>query len=86
MVSMVNSSAESARAKAKSWRSTRPRAQSNGRKNCPRSAYGASTLANDVVFTTTFNGTLYALDTTTGKELWKTKLSAGHERAGGGRR
>jgi outer membrane protein assembly factor BamB len=43
----------------------------------PSSAYGAATLANNVVFTTTFNGSLYAFETSTGKELWKTQLSAG---------
>ncbi len=43
----------------------------------PSSAYGAATIANNVVFTTTFDGTLYALSETTGDELWKTKLSAG---------
>jgi outer membrane protein assembly factor BamB len=43
----------------------------------PSSAYGAATLANNVIFTTTFDGTLYALSETTGDELWKTKLSAG---------
>ena len=43
----------------------------------PSSAYGAATIANNVVFTTTFDGTLYALGESTGDELWKTKLSAG---------
>lgn len=43
----------------------------------PSSAYGAATIANDVVFTTTYDGTLYALNANTGQELWKTKLSAG---------
>jgi outer membrane protein assembly factor BamB len=47
------------------------------KKELPTSAYGAATVANDVVFTTTFDGTVYGLETTTGKELWKTKLSAG---------
>jgi outer membrane protein assembly factor BamB/plastocyanin len=42
----------------------------------PSSPYGAATLANNVVFTTTFNGTLYAFEASTGKELWKTTLSA----------
>jgi outer membrane protein assembly factor BamB/plastocyanin len=46
-------------------------------KKLPTAAYGAVTLANDVVFTTTYNGTLYALDASTGDELWKTTLSAG---------
>ena len=43
----------------------------------PSSAYGAATIANNVVFTTTFDGTLYALSENTGDVLWKTKLSAG---------
>jgi plastocyanin len=43
----------------------------------PSSAYGAATIANNVVFTTTFDGTLYALSENTGHVLWKTKLSAG---------
>jgi outer membrane protein assembly factor BamB/plastocyanin len=43
----------------------------------PSSAYGAATIANDVVFTTTFDGTLYALSENTGNVLWKAKLSAG---------
>ncbi len=47
------------------------------KKALPTSAYGAATIANDVVFTTDFAGDLYAFETTTGKELWKTRLSAG---------
>ncbi len=43
----------------------------------PSSAYGAATIANDVVFTTTFDGTLYGLDANNGTEVFKTKLSAG---------
>ena len=39
--------------------------------------YGAATVVNDLVFTTTFDGTLHALDTTTGDEVWSTKLPAG---------
>jgi outer membrane protein assembly factor BamB/plastocyanin len=42
----------------------------------PSSPYGAATLANDVLFTTTFNGTLYAFNANTGKEIWHTMLSA----------
>jgi glucose dehydrogenase len=42
----------------------------------PSSPYGAATLANDVVFTTTFDGVLYAFDANTGQELWHTRLSA----------
>ena len=43
----------------------------------PSSPYGAATVTNDVVFTTTFHGDLYALDVGTGKILLTTPLSAG---------
>jgi outer membrane protein assembly factor BamB len=43
----------------------------------PSSPYGAATLTNGVLFTTTFDGTLYAFNSDTGAQLWKTKLSAG---------
>src|SRR5580698_9710343 len=43
----------------------------------PSSPYGAATVTNDVVFTTTFHGDLYALDATTGAILLKTPMSAG---------
>jgi outer membrane protein assembly factor BamB/plastocyanin len=43
----------------------------------PSSAYGGATIVNNVVFTTTFDGTLYALNENTGDVLFKTKLSAG---------
>jgi outer membrane protein assembly factor BamB/predicted lipoprotein with Yx(FWY)xxD motif len=42
----------------------------------PSSPYGAVTVANDVVFTTTFNGTLYAFNASTGAELWHTALGS----------
>ena len=47
------------------------------KKELPTSAYGSVTIANNVVFTTNFEGNLYAFETSTGKELFKTKLSAG---------
>ncbi len=43
----------------------------------PSSPYGAAALANNVLFTTTFAGKLYAFESTSGKELWSTQLSAG---------
>jgi outer membrane protein assembly factor BamB len=43
----------------------------------PSSPYGAATVTNGVVFTTTYDGMLYAFNSDTGDELWKTKLSAG---------
>jgi outer membrane protein assembly factor BamB len=43
----------------------------------PSSPYGAATITNGVVFTTTYDGTLYAFNSDTGDQLWRTKLSAG---------
>jgi uncharacterized cupredoxin-like copper-binding protein len=38
---------------------------------------GAATVANDVVFTSTYAGTIYAYDTQTGKTLWTARTPAG---------
>ena len=43
----------------------------------PSTPYGAATVTNDVVFTTTFSGDLYAFDAATGKILLRKPLSAG---------
>jgi outer membrane protein assembly factor BamB len=43
----------------------------------PSSPYGAATVTNDVVLTTTLHGDLYALDAATGAILFKTPMSAG---------
>jgi alcohol dehydrogenase (cytochrome c) len=43
----------------------------------PSSPYGAAAVTNNVVFTTTYNGHLYAFDAATGAILLKTPLSAG---------
>jgi alcohol dehydrogenase (cytochrome c) len=43
----------------------------------PAMVLGAATVANDVVFTSTYAGTIYAFDTRTGKTLWTTKAPAG---------
>jgi alcohol dehydrogenase (cytochrome c) len=43
----------------------------------PSTPYGAATVTNDVVFTTTYNGDLYAFNAATGAILLKTPLSAG---------
>lgn len=42
----------------------------------PSSPYGAAAVTNNVVFTTTLNGFLYAFDAKTGKILLKTSMSA----------
>jgi outer membrane protein assembly factor BamB len=42
-----------------------------------QSPYGASSVTNDVVFTTTFGGQVWALSTKTGKALWHAQLAAG---------
>jgi outer membrane protein assembly factor BamB len=43
----------------------------------PSSPYGAATVTNNVVFTTTYNGDLYAVNATTGAILLKRPMSAG---------
>jgi len=43
----------------------------------PSTPYGAAAVTNNVVFTTTYNGDLYAFDAATGAILLKTPLSAG---------
>ncbi len=40
-------------------------------------AFAAATVVNDLVFTTTFDGTLHALDARSGEEVWTLKLPAG---------
>ncbi len=40
-------------------------------------AYGAATVVNDLVFTTTFDGKVTALSTETGDEVWSQQLPAG---------
>ncbi|MGH3151190.1 MAG: PQQ-binding-like beta-propeller repeat protein, partial [Streptosporangiaceae bacterium] len=42
----------------------------------PSTPYGAATVTNDIVLTTTFSGYLYALNATTGAILFKTPMSA----------
>jgi outer membrane protein assembly factor BamB len=41
------------------------------------SPYGGATVSNDLVWTTTFDGTLWALNKNTGAAVWHTKLPAG---------
>jgi outer membrane protein assembly factor BamB len=43
----------------------------------PSAPYGAATVTNGVVLTTTFHGDLYALDASTGAILFKTPMSGG---------
>jgi len=43
----------------------------------PSSPYGAATVTNDVVFTTTFHGDLYGLDAATGAIVFKAPMTAG---------
>src|SRR3954453_14001570 len=43
----------------------------------PSLDFGAATVANDVVFTSTYAGTVYAFDTQTGKTLWTAKAPRG---------
>jgi glucose dehydrogenase len=43
----------------------------------PLPDFGCATVGNGVVFTSTFDGTVYALDAGTGAILWKTTLRGG---------
>jgi outer membrane protein assembly factor BamB len=43
----------------------------------PASPYGAASVVNDLVFTTTFDGTLWAFDTESGEVVWKEQLPGG---------
>jgi outer membrane protein assembly factor BamB len=43
----------------------------------PSSPYGAATVTNDLVFTTTFNGKLIAMNRSNGNIVWQQQLSAG---------
>jgi outer membrane protein assembly factor BamB len=43
----------------------------------PSMNFGAATVANDVVFTSDYAGTIYAYNTQTGKTLWTAKAPAG---------
>ena len=43
----------------------------------PNQDFGAATVANDVVFTSTFDGTVYAFDAASGKTLWTARARAG---------
>jgi outer membrane protein assembly factor BamB len=45
----------------------------------PHSVYGGATVANDVVFTTTYEGTAWGLDAHTGQVVWRSKLPAGND-------
>jgi alcohol dehydrogenase (cytochrome c) len=42
----------------------------------PHSPYGAATVSNDVVFTTTYDGTLWGVAARSGKVLWRSRLPA----------
>jgi outer membrane protein assembly factor BamB len=43
----------------------------------PSPDFGCATVANGVVFTSTFAGRVYAFDTRDGARLWSTRLPAG---------
>ena len=43
----------------------------------PSPVYGCATVANDVVFTATYDGTVYALAARDGTILWHTRMRAG---------
>jgi glucose dehydrogenase len=46
------------------------------KRDFPAPAFGATTVTNDVVFATTFDAKVHALDARTGKTLWEAQLPA----------
>ena len=46
-------------------------------RSLPSMVFGAATVANDVVFTSTYDGTVYAFATATGAQVWKARARAG---------
>jgi outer membrane protein assembly factor BamB len=46
-------------------------------RHLPQMVLGAATVANDVVFTSTYDGTVYALDVNSGDTLWTATARAG---------
>lgn len=54
---------------------------SNGKllwqRRLPSPSFGCATVANDVVFTSTYDGVVYAFSTRTGKQLWRAAMPAG---------
>ncbi len=47
------------------------------RRQLPSPAFGCATVSSDVVFTTTFDGTLYGFAASDGRQLYETRLRAG---------
>jgi alcohol dehydrogenase (cytochrome c) len=43
----------------------------------PAPAFGCATVSNDVVFTSTFDGTVYAFAVADGRLAWRTRMRAG---------
>ena len=43
----------------------------------PSPNFGCATVSNDVVFTSTFDGTVYAFAAADGKLVWRTRMRAG---------
>ena len=52
-------------------------ADRSGAGKLPQPDFGCATVGNGVVFTSTFDGTVYGLDAGSGSVLWKTSLPAG---------
>jgi outer membrane protein assembly factor BamB len=46
-------------------------------RSLPAGEYGAAAVANDVVFTTTYDGTVWGLDARNGRTAWHARLPAG---------
>jgi len=47
------------------------------RRDLPHGMYGGATITNDLLFTTTWDGTVWALDRRSGRIVWRARLPAG---------
>jgi alcohol dehydrogenase (cytochrome c) len=47
------------------------------RLHLPQADLGCATVSDDLVFTSTFDGTVYGVDSTNGRVLWRSSLRAG---------
>ena len=73
----TSSGSTTRRGRASSWRSTQRSGRRLWTRKLPSPNFGCATVANDVVFTATYDGTIYGLSVEDGRTLWKAKARAG---------
>ena len=73
----TSSGSTTRKGRASSWRSTHRSGRRLWTRKFPSPNFGCATVANDVVFTATYDGTIYGLSVEDGRTLWKAKARAG---------